>query len=59
MWVDPTMLIIVKTLAIAHIGPSQGEADNHDCTNTISRTMPRHRLPTLALGDLLSQQCQQ
>jgi len=40
MWVDPTTLIIVKTLAIAHIGPSWGEANNHDCTNTIYQIMP-------------------
>ena len=35
MWVDPTMLVVVKPLVIAYIGPSQGEVSNHDCTNTM------------------------
>jgi len=39
MWVDPMALVVVKYLAIAHIGPSQGDADDHNCTNTMHQMM--------------------
>jgi hypothetical protein len=40
MWVDLSRLVIVKPLAIAHVGPSQGEVYNYDCIDTDAMSSP-------------------